>query len=274
MSLIIIIPITAVILIVAYLLCLKPNNRRKHQMNPFEEVYIAHRGLFDNDGDSPENSMMAFRRAAAHGFGIELDVRLTADKYMVVFHDENIKRMCGTNRKVGDCTYDELRKYTLNDTSEAIPLLREVLDAIAGKVPLIIEIKAKGRYVDTVKKLSEIMKCYRGIYCIESFNPLAVAWYRRKHPEVLRGQISSGYMINGSNSILKETIFSNLLLNWYSKPDFIAYNHKHANQLPFRVCRNLFKVENVAWTIRNQEELNKAKEIFQVIIFDGFFPDK
>lgn len=277
MSLIICIPVMAVLLLMVYVLCLKPNTRRKYQMKPFEEVYIAHRGFFDNEGKAPENSMMAFRKAAGHGFGIELDVRLTADNYMVVFHDENLKRMCGITKKVRNCTYNELRKYTLKDTLETIPLLREVLNEIAGKVPLVIEIKAKGNYGDTVKKLAEIMKDYRGIYCIESFNPLAVAWYRKKHPEVLRGQLSSGYLIDGNGSILsilRETVFSNLLLNWYSKPDFIAYNHEHASQFPFYVCRKLYGVENVAWTIRNQEELNKAKEIFQVFIFDSFIPDE
>lgn len=275
MNLIIYIPAGAALLLMVYVLCLKPNTRRKSQMKPFEKVYIAHRGFFNNEGKTPENSMMAFRKAASYGFGIELDVRLTADKYMVVFHDENLKRMCGVTKKVRDCTLDELRKYTLKGTMETIPLLREVLNEIEGKVPLVIEIKAKVDYKDTVKKLAEIMKDYRGIYCVESFNPLAVAWYRRNHPEVLRGQLSTGYLINGNGSILgvlKETIFSNLLLNWYSKPDFIAYNHKHASQFPFYVCRKLYGVENVAWTIQNQEELNKAKEIFQVFIFDSFIP--
>lgn len=276
MGLIISIPSVFAVLAAVYLFCIKPNTRRKNQMQPFEKVYIAHRGLFDNEGISPENSRMAFRRAVAHGFGIELDVRLTADNQMIVFHDDNLKRVCGIHRAVIECTYSEIKKYTIMNSSEKIPLLQEVLNDVAGKVPLIIEIKSKIKYADTVKKLAEIMQGYHGIYCIESFNPLAVAWYRRHHPEVLRGQLSTGYPINKSKrfAFIKETLFSNLLLNWYSKPDFIAYNHKHAGQIPYRLCRKFYRVESAAWTIQSQEELNRAKKVFQVFIFDGFIPRK
>lgn len=274
MIIIINISVVAAVLTILYLFCLKPCTWRKNQMQPFEKVYIAHRGLFNNDGNSPENSRMAFRRAVAHGFGIELDVRLTVDNRMVVFHDDSLKRVCGVHKRVAECTYKELQQYTLMNSAEKIPLFRDVLNDVAGKVPLIIEIKVKLKYADTVKKLAEIMQDYHGIYCIESFNPLAVAWYRRHHPKVLRGQLSTGYLVNESKrfTFIKETLFSNLLLNWYSKPDFIAYNHKHAGQLPYRICRKLYGVESVAWTIRSREELDTAKDIFQVFIFDSFIP--
>lgn len=256
-----------------YLLCLKPNTGRRDQMRPFEKVYIAHRGLFDNNSLYPENSLPAFKRAVSRGYGIELDVQLTADHELVVFHDATIKRMCGVTKILHECTYDELQQYRLGISAEKIPLFSEALNIIRGKVPLIIEIKPEGDCIETARTLSEMLKEYPGTYCIESFHPFAVGWYRKHHPEVLRGQLSTNYTKQGElRSWIERFVLSNLLLNFYAKPDFIAYNHKYSSQFSYRLCRKLYDVENVAWTIKTQEELENAKEIFQVFIFDSFIP--
>ena len=85
-----------------------PNRGRKEKMKVFEKQYIAHRGLFDNESEAPENSIPAFQRAVQQGYGIELDVQLTTDNRLVVFHDETLQRMCGFDKKLTDCSYDEL----------------------------------------------------------------------------------------------------------------------------------------------------------------------
>ncbi len=263
-----------VLFVILYLLCLKPNTSRSGQMRPFEKVYIAHRGLFDNHSLHPENSLTAFKRAVFEGYGIELDVQLTSDRELVVFHDANLKRMCGVNKVLGECTYEELQRYRLGFSEEKIPLLSDVLKLVAGSVPLIIEIKPEGDCIGAAKMLSDMMKKYRGIYCIESFHPLVVAWYRKHDPQVLRGQLSTDYKKQGiKRSGIEQFILSNLLLNFYTKPDFIAYNHKYCDQFSYRLCRKLYHVENAAWTIKSQKELEKAKEIFQIFIFDSFTPE-
>ena len=100
---------------------------------------IAHRGL--HNVKAPENSLAAFRLAIEHGNVIELDVHMLADGKIVVFHDDNLKRMTGVDAVIKDKTFAELSKLWLKKSSQKIPLLTEVLDLVDGKVPIIIEIK-------------------------------------------------------------------------------------------------------------------------------------
>lgn len=256
-----------------YLLCIKPNTGRQTQLTPFEKTFIAHRGYFDNDSGCPENSLPAFQKAIQEGYGIELDVQLTKDNQLVVFHDASLNRMCGVKKRVSDCSYKELSSYKLVNTNHIVPLFTDVLELIRGKVPLVIEIKPEGNYIKTAKQLAGFLENYKGIYCIESFHPRLLAWYKRHRPEVLRGQLSTDYKNNKmKGNILRNFILTNLLLNWYSKPDFIAYNHKYANQFSYRLCRKLYPVVNAAWTIRSKAELQQAKSTFSIFIFDSFKP--
>lgn len=261
------------LLIITYLLCIKPHMGRREQLKPFEETYIAHRGYFDNNLDCPENSLAAFNRAVEHGYGIELDVQLTKDGRMVVFHDASLKKMCGIKKKVTACTYEELKTCRLHGTSHGIPLFTEVLKLVHGKVPLIIEIKPEGDCIETARQLAHIMKDYKGIYCIQSFHPGVLGWYKKHEPEVIRGLLSTNFRKNKiKRDPLTGFLLTNLLLNWYCKPDFIAYNHKYADEFSYRLCRRLYPVVNAAWTIRSQEELDDARKIFSIMIFDDFKP--
>lgn len=261
-----------IMILVLYLLCLKPNNTRTARMQAYEKVYIAHRGLFDKK-NAPENSLEAFRRAVGGGYGIELDVQLTADGKLVVFHDESLKRMCGVARKLWKCTYRELCQYRLLDTQEKIPLLEEVLQIVGGRVPLIIEVKPEGDPIRTAKELSGYLKGYQGEYCVESFDPRVLYWYRKHDPEIIRGQLSTNFWLNEKDKPWYIKIgMTNLLTNFYAKPDFIAYNYKYASQLSLQICRHFYHTELVAWTIRSPEELEQARETFHVFIFDGFIP--
>ncbi len=263
------------ILVVLYLLAIKPNRYREDSIKPFELVYIAHRGLFDNKNEIPENSLMAFRRAVVGGYGIELDVQLTKDNKLVVFHDANLKRMCGVNKKISECTYAQLKKYRLLGTEERIPLFSEALAVMSKDTPLLIEVKPYNKVSKTSETLWSYLKKYDGIYCIESFHPWVLHWFKKHHPEVARGQLSTNFMKNGS----KETIFmrfpmTNLLLNFWGKPDFISYEHRFANSFSYRLCRKLYKVKNAGWTIHSDQDLNEAKKTFQTMIFDGFIPEQ
>ena len=132
-----------------------PNRGRKEKMKVFEKQYIAHRGLFDNESEAPENSIPAFQRAVQQGYGIELDVQLTTDNRLVVFHDETLQRMCGFDKKLTECSYDELKHYRLAKSDEKIPLFDEVLKVIDGKVPLIVEVKSEGDWKKTTQLMAE-----------------------------------------------------------------------------------------------------------------------
>lgn len=263
--------ITVILLIILYYLCLKPGKLRKDKIKPFMNLLVAHRGFFDNDGDAPENSLKAFQRAVERGYGIELDVQLTKDKKLVVFHDDTLERMCGIKRKVSDFTFSELKKIKLMNSEETIPLFSDVLKVIDGKVPLVVEVKARNHSIETVKKMTEIIKGYKGVYCMESFSPKVVLWFRIHCPEIVRGQLTPGYnKKRGVFSLMVQLFLPTLLLNFLTQPDFVAYCHKDANRISYRIFRKIFKFCNAGWTIKNEKELQNARKIFQIFIFDSF----
>ena len=183
--------------------------------------------------------------------------------------------MCGFDKKLTECSYDELKHYRLAKSDEKIPLFDEVLKVIDGKVPLIVEVKSEGDWKKTAQLMAERMDSYRGCYCMESFHPFAVKWFKDHRPEIIRGQLSTNYFKDKINRKWYEKfLLSNLMLNFLTKPDFIAYNHLWKKDFSYTLCRKLFKPENVAWTIKNQKELEEAEKTFDVIIFDSFIPKK
>lgn len=254
---------------------LRPETEKTRSFAAFDHTMIAHRGLFDNDSDAPENSLAAFRRAVEQGFGMELDVQLTKDGKLVVFHDFDLKRMCGVHKKITELTYAELEQYFLKNSTEKIPLFSAVLDLVAGRTPLVVEIKVGFDYRATTEAAAAMLSQYDGTYCMECFNPLALVWYRRHDPKVLRGQLSMDFFHSEDKMPQIVRFFlTNLLLNFCAKPDFISYNHKDRQIRGFRMCRKLFKVKIAAWTIKSQAELEAARGVFDMFIFDSFLPEE
>ncbi|MBQ1509014.1 MAG: hypothetical protein IIZ47_06280, partial [Erysipelotrichaceae bacterium] len=168
-------------IVLLYLFLVMPS-LRKCDRKAFEGRYYAHRGLHDNLSDAPENSLRAFEKAVERGYGMEFDVQLSKDDIPVIMHDMSAKRALrkkdGTplEGKVRDYTLQELRECTLFGSKETIPTLKEVLDLVDGKVPLIIEFKAENadRKLDVCPISMELLKDYKGVYCVESFHPFVV----------------------------------------------------------------------------------------------------
>ncbi len=259
--------------LVIYLWAIAPRMFRKPDVKSFYGWLYAHRGLHDNKSDAPENSMKAFSKAVDAGYGIELDIQLTKDNIPVVFHDYTLERVCGVDGKVRDYTYQELQQFTLCGSKERIPKLEEVLRLVAGKIPLIVELKVEWTDLSLCPIADKILKQYKGQYCIESFNPLAVGWYRKNRPEVVRGQLSEAFLQDVEYKGRLYFFLQNLLMNFISRPDFVAYNHKHGHILSRRICSKFFKSTAVAWTIKNEQELERAKSSFDMFIFDSFIPE-
>lgn len=275
MGIFVIISIGIVVLIAGlYLLMIMPCMADKPGSSPFKGVLYAHRGLHDNQTDAPENSMEAFRRAVQKGYGIEMDIQLTRDKIPVVFHDYTLKRVCGAEGKVSDYTYEELQSFQLCESQERIPRFEDVLRLVDGKVPLIVEFKIERLDISLCPIADQLLRHYRGLYCMESFNPLGVFWYRRHHREVVRGQLADAFHREKEYKGVLFFILENLLLNFLTKPDFVAYNHKHADMLSRKICRGWFRNMAAAWTIKNEKELEEAKKHFDIYIFDSFVPEK
>ncbi len=272
MNVLYVVLIIAAVLVLLYFLAIMPRLTGRAKRKDFLGVYYAHRGLHDNASDAPENSMAAFKKAVKKGYGVELDVQLTKDKVPVVFHDFTLERICRREGKVSDYTWQELKEFKLCDSQERIPLFADVLKTVDGKVPLIVELKVEWMDISVCPIADRLLRQYQGLYCIESFNPLALSWYRRYHNDVVRGQLADGFLKSGEFKGILYFFLQNLLLNWITKPDFIAYNHKYADIAARRICRKLYRSMAVAWTIKNQEELEKAKGQFDIFIFDSFIP--
>lgn len=235
----------------------------------------AHRGLHGKTvRDLPENSLAAFAKAVEEGYGIELDLQLSKDGEVMVFHDYKLGRMTGADGLLTDKTAAELKKLRLRTadgmpTHEKIPTLREVLALVDGKVPLLVELKGESLDTSLCPKADEILREYRGAYCIESFNPLMIGWYRRHRPQVLRGMLYTDvFRTNGRNPI--NFLLSSMVFNVLARPHFVAYDQHFKDNLPVKLTTEFFRAERFVWTIRSDEELAKADGAY--VIFENVRP--
>ncbi len=273
MKILMIILFCVLLLTVLYLLMIMPKVPARPDTKAFRKWLYAHRGLHDNHSEAPENSMEAFRRAVEAGFGIELDIQLSKDNIPVVFHDYTLKRICGAEGKVEDYTYEELQQFCLCDSNERIPRLADVLELVDGRVPLIVEFKIERMNLALCTIADKLLREYKGMYCMESFNPLGVLWYRRHHREIVRGQLSDAFLREGRYVGVPNFMLQNLLFNFLTKPDFVAYNHKYPHILSRKICHGFYHNTAAAWTIKSEQELRRAGKHFDIFIFDSFFPD-
>ena len=231
----------------------------------------AHRGL--HNANIPENSMPAFSAACDSGYGIELDIQLSSDGRVVVFHDETLLRMCGVDKKVSDLTYEELSKLTLNNSSERIPLLEEVLFLVDGKVPLLIELKGTDKNTSLCDRAFELLDLYGGAFCIESFNPLLIGYVKRKRPEYKRGQLVTILKKKDANQPLPvRFMLSHMLLNFISRPHFIAFDMMKKPTVGILAASSVLGAKKFAWTVRSAEDYNSVKERGVLSIFENFTP--
>lgn len=262
--------ITMLILVAIYLFLVAPRIINKPDRSALVGVHYAHRGLFDNETEAPENSLNAMKKAVEAGYGIEFDIQLTKDDVPVVFHDASLKRMCGVDGKIWEYTLEELRQMKLADSRQTIPTLEEVLAVVEGKVPLIIEYKMDRADTKVCELGNAILQQYRGPYCMESFHPFAVRWYRKNRPDIVRGQLSQNFKGDKTyGGTPLGFMLTNLLFNFLTRPDFIAYKHSDAGNFSRRLCAEMGAL-SVAWTIKSQEQYEKAKPYFELFIFDSF----
>ena len=263
-----------IIFISLFLLAIMPKLCRNPEMKKLDGPYYAHRGLHKNNSEAPENSLRAFELAVENGYGIELDVQLTKDLVPVVLHDYKLKRACHVDLEVSDLTYEELMKYQIFKSQERIPTFYEALAKINGKVPVIIELKIPRKAEKLCEAVSKILQDYNGVYCIESFNPFGLIWYKKHYPGIVRGQLATDFNKEKTEgSKFQYFLLKHLLMNFLAKPNFIAYHHVYKNGLSFTICRKLFRTKTVAWTIQSQEELENNRKYYELFIFDSFIPE-
>lgn len=230
---------------------------------------IAHRGLFDPAHGIPENSLAAVCAARDAGYPMELDLRAIAGG-VAVFHDSRLARMTGRDGTVTDATPADLRDLHLSGTAERIPLLDDVLAAVQGRVPLMLEIKNDGRAGRIEAAVIERLAAYRGDVAIVSFNPLSLGWFARHAPHIPRGQTASsfkGWEIPRWRRFLQR----NLLLDTLSRPNFLVYE-LHA--LPYWAVswRRKLGMKVITYTVRSESDAIRAHAVADNFIFEKIRP--
>ena len=226
----------------------------------------AHRGLHGNG--VPENSLQAFELAVKNEVGSELDLQLSKDGTLMVFHDYSLRRMTGLDKKLKDLTVAELKELSLAGTEQKIPTFKEVLELVNGKVPLLIELKGEDLNSSICKEVAETLKGYDGAYCIESFNPLLVRNIKKYIPDVFCGQLYINVCRDKKKVTPINLILSLMAFNFLAKPDFIAYNKKDRNSFPVKLAVGLHKAPKFVWTVKGEDEINTAKLMKEHAIFE------
>lgn len=232
----------------------------------------AHRGLHCEG--RPENSLAAFRAAVEKGYGSELDVHLMRDGNLAVIHDASLKRTAGADVKIEDLTLEDLKNYRLEGTEEKIPLLSQVLELYAGKAPLIIELKPVENHAALSQAVCDLLEGYEGIYCLESFDPRCIHWLKKNRPHLIRGQLTENFVANDKKMPLAlRFVLTHNLLNFMTCPDFVAYKYAdRKDTLTNPLCRHVWDLQGVSWTIKSQEDYDIAVKEGWLPIFEGFEP--
>ena len=232
--------------------------------------HYAHRGYHDKP-QIPENSMAAFRRAVEYGLPSEFDVHLIADGSLVIFHDDDLERQI----EAYDLT--NLRKLRLEGTDEVIPTFDEVLGLYEDTgLPLLIELKCvKGNHRALARAVAERLDSYKGEYVIESFDPRVLIEYRRLRPEVIRGQLSQNFFKSREGLPFYQVVMlTNLMLNIFTKPDFIAYKFADRNNSVLRSLIGRKRYDEVSWTIQTADAFRTAKRDGSVPVFEKITPEE
>ena len=253
--------------VVGFLYIFLPADIPSYVKKVYRGRYYAHRGLHNIDENVPENSLTAFKKAAEKGYGVELDVHLSADGQVVVFHDDDLMRMCGVDKKIADCTYDELQQYSLLGTSEKIPLFSSVLEVYNGVAPMIIEIKTGRKNAELCQKVCDELENYKGKICIESFDPRVLRWFKKHRPRTVRGQLCQRAENYKNQPKLLSWALGNCALNFIGRPHFIAYRIEEKPRLVRMVLT--MGAMDVCWTSRKPGEGEGA----DCVIFENYLPE-
>ncbi len=230
---------------------------------------VAHRGLWTPDG-APENSLGAFQAACQAGYGVELDVQLSADGEAVVFHDDHLKRMTGAEGKIGDYSAADLAQMRLAGTDEYVPTLLETLAVIGRRAMVHVELKTPyGEVGPLEQRVHEVLMDHVGPTCVIGFNPYSHAWFADRFPGVLRGLDSYDYKRAPQLADVQRQAFARLEHVAIARPHFLAM---HIDMLPDeRVAK--YRAEGmpvVGWTVRDPAQWDAVKDHCDNLIFEGF----
>ena len=233
-------------------------------MSLFKNRFISHRGLHQNRL-IPENSLKAFEKAVLKNFAIELDITISKDEQIVVFHDETLYRLCGIKQNIEDMNYSFFKELKLYESDEYIPLFKEVLELIKGKVPLIVEIKKHKKIGLLESGLIQLLNNYKGEYFICSFEKDILSYLKFNNPNLKRGLIFES--LPQKFKKYNKTIF--LYKFFKTKPDFVSLDYKLISTCIYKFCLKK-SIPIITWTIKTKEDYEKVDKKVDAIIFENF----
>lgn len=239
---------------------------------------IAHRGLHDAGAGVIENSPSAFDRAIRLGYGIELDVQLSADGVPMVFHDSTLDRLTQTTGPVRARASTELADLRLTGSADTIPTLAQVLDQVAGQVPLLIELKDQsGGLGDADTALEEaaaaVLAGYAGDVAVMSFNPYMMAAMARLAPDVVRGLTTCGYVPSQWPHLSSDTCGALRQIAAFDTVGASFISHDWTDLGSPRVAELKARgVPILCWTIKTLQDDAQARHLADNVTFEGYLP--
>jgi glycerophosphoryl diester phosphodiesterase len=229
--------------------------------------FIAHRGLHDSK-IIPENSLLAFKNAVDKNYAIEFDVTISKDNQAIIFHDDDLFRLCNKKEKIEELEYKVLKQLKLYDTNEHIPLFSEMLEIVDAKIPLIIEIK-KHRNIGILENIIvEYLKNYKGEYYICSFEKDILFWFKNNTKNINIGLIFEFE----SKKIFKYSKILFLYKYYKTKPNFVSLDyHLYENSSIYNFCKKK-NLPVIFWTISSKELSEKLFDKAAGLIFEKIIP--
>ena len=223
----------------------------------------AHRGL--HGPAAVENSPSAFAGAVAAGLGIECDVQRSADGRAIVFHDRELDRLTAESGPVAARSVAELPRIALCGSNDTIPTLRDLLEQVAGRVPLLIELKtSRERPVSPLcRAVLRDLEDFRGPHAVMGFDPRVCHWFAGHAPGTLRGLVVSEENARTLSGAVKRH-----LALWRARPDFLAYDLR---DLPsgFAAAQRARGVPLLTWTVSSEDALSRALQHADGAIAEG-----
>lgn len=269
-----------IFLLVAFYFLKTGNKKKVWDFQWLAKNPIAHRGYHLNDEKVPENSSIAFLRAIERNYTIEIDLNLTKDHKVVVFHDGTLARMCNDNHKVIEKTMEEISRMKLKNGEYSPMELTEFLTLVDGRTGILIEFKGEGKEIDRIlcEESMKILKNYHGKWVMQSFQPSILKWFRKHYPMVPRGQLCHRYVLtkeerknkegteNENHSQLIRWMFTNMCANFIGRPNFISREWSSIN----RIVKLLHKmnVMLLVWTVNTKQAYQQVHKKVDNVIFE------
>jgi len=265
------ITIFIVIFVLEITMGMRPNPKRVKKLT-WLKGYFSHRGLYTRDQRISENSLGAFRKSIEAGYGIELDVQLSKDGQVYVFHDDDLKRMTGTEGLLEEKTSDELSQLRLVGSGEKIPTLSDVLDLVKGQVPMLVELKSTLRRQEAVTAVTERMRKYSGNYAYCSFDPLILKAIKTHAPMQIRG-LNMEYALDKKQfKPMTRIVLQFALLNFSITPDYLSVDYSHV-PFVYRFWR-LTGSYGMKWAVPSQQDEDQLKGSCETVIFEHYLPSQ